>query len=205
MRMQEMTLSTFGEALASKAAVPGGGGASALAGALGAALGAMVGELTLGKPKYAAVQDQIAVLTAEARKLSSRLLALTDEDAEAFLPLRRAYAIPREDPRRGEELERCLRLAAAPPMEMVRQCCRAIELMEHFATLGSVLAISDAAVGAVLCRGALYGAAMNVKVNTAAMTDRTYAQQLNDEVDQLTAAYGARAEKVFADVYGRYC
>ena len=67
MEMREMTLAAFTDALASKQAVPGGGGASALAGALGAALGAMVGELTLGKPKYAAVEAEMASLTARAR------------------------------------------------------------------------------------------------------------------------------------------
>lgn len=205
MKMDEMTLAAFTDALASKKAVPGGGGASALAGALGAALGAMVGELTLGKPKYAAVEGEMTVLTARARELSAALLALADKDAEAFLPLSRAYAIPKDDPGRAEELERCLRLAAQPPMEMMRLCCQAIELMEGFAAMGSALAVSDAAAGAALCRGALYGAAVNVKVNTKSMADRACAAALNGEADRLTEEYGKRAEKVYADVCGRYC
>ena len=202
--MSDMTLSQFTEVLASKAPIPGGGGACALAGALGAALGAMVGELTLGKPKYAAVEEQMADLTAKAKDLSKKLLALIDADAEAFLPLSRAYAIPKYVTGRDEELERCTRLAAQPPMEMARLCCEAIELMEGFAQMGSVLAVSDAATGAALCKGALYGAAVNVKVNTKAMTDRTYAGEINGEVDRLLAEYGPRAEKVLNDIYGRY-
>ena len=202
--MREMTLTAFTQALASKQPAPGGGGASALAGALGAALGAMVGELTLGKPKYAAVEEEMQALTRRAKDLAERLLALADEDAQAFLPLSRAYGIPKDDPGRAEELERCLRLAAQPPLEMVRLCCEAIGLMEGFAAMGSVLAVSDAAAGAALCRGALYGAAVNVKVNTKAMTDRTYADEINGEVDRLLAEYGPRAEKVLNDIYGRY-
>ena len=202
--MSDMTLSQFTEVLASKAPIPGGGGACALAGALGAALGAMVGELTLGKPKYAAVEAQMAGLTARAKELSKKLLALIDADAEAFLPLSRAYAIPKYVTGREEELERCMRLAAQPPMEMVRLCCEAIELMEGFAQMGSVLAVSDAATGAALCKGALYGAAVNVKVNTKSMTDRAYADEINGEVDRLLAEYGPRAEKVLNDIYGRY-
>ena len=202
--MSDMTLSQFTEVLASKAPIPGGGGACALAGALGAALGAMVGELTLGKPKYAAVEEQMADLTARAKDLSKKLLALIDADAEAFLPLSRAYAIPKYVTGRDEELERCTRLAAQPPMEMVRLCCEAIELMEGFAQMGSVLAVSDAATGAALCRGALYGAAVNVKVNTKSMTDRAYADEINGEVDRLLAEYSPRAEKVLNDIYGRY-
>ena len=202
--MSDMTLSQFTEVLASKAPIPGGGGACALAGALGAALGAMVGELTLGKPKYAAVEEQMADLTAKAKDLSKKLLALIDADAEAFLPLSRAYAIPKYVTGRDEELERCTRLAAQPPMEMVRLCCEAIKLMEGFARMGSVLAVSDAATGAALCKGALYGAAVNVKVNTKSMTDRAYADEINGEVDRLLAEYGPRADKVLNDIYGRY-
>ena len=203
--MKDMTLARFTEALGSKAPTPGGGGASALAGALGAALGAMVGELTLGKPKYAAVEDEMRTLTARAKALSEALLDLAEADADAFLPLSRAYAIPKDDPGRVAEMERCLRLAAEPPLEMVRLCCEAIELLEGFAAMGSALAVSDAAAGAALCRGALFSAAVNVKVNTKPMTDRTYADAINGEVDRLTEEYGARAEKVYGDIYGRYC
>ena len=202
--MSDMTLSQFTEVLASKAPIPGGGGACAMAGALGAALGAMVGELTMGKPKYAAVEAEMADLTARAKGLSKKLLALIDADAEAFLPLSRAYAIPKYVTGREEELERCTHLAAQPPMEMVRLCCEAIGLMEGFAQMGSVLAVSDAATGAALCKGALYGAAVNVKVNTKSMKDSAYADELNGEVDQLLAEYGPRADKVLSDIYGRY-
>ncbi len=202
--MSDMTLAQFTEVLGSKAPIPGGGGAAALAGALGAALGAMVGELTLGKPKYAAVEEQMADLTAKAKDLSKKLLALIDGDAEAFLPLSRAYAIPKYVTGREEELERCTLLAAQPPMEMARLVCEAIELMEGFAAMGSVLAVSDAAAGAALCKGALYAAAVNVKVNTKSMTDRAYADEMNGELDRLLAEYGPRAGKVFEDIYGRY-
>ena len=203
--MQEMTLTAFTQALASAQPVPGGGGAAALAGALGAALGAMVGELTVGKPKYAAVEEKIQTLTAQAKDVAAVLLALADEDAQAFLPLSRAYGIPKDDPGRAGEMERCLRLAAQPPLEMVRACCRAIELMEGFAAMGSRLAVSDAAAGAALCRGALYAAAVNVKVNTKSMADRAYAAGLDDETDRRLTEYGARADKVYEDILGRHC
>ncbi len=205
MELKNASLTDFTEALASRAPAPGGGGASALVGALGVALGAMVGELTVGKPKYAAVEAEMTALTGQAKELSQTLLALVDEDAEAFRPLSRAYGIPKDAPGRAEELERCLRLAAQPPLKMVRLCCKAIELMEGFAAMGSVLAVSDAATGAVLCRGAMYGAAVNVKVNTKAMADRAYAGTINDEVDRLTEEYGKRAGKVYEDIYRRYC
>ncbi|MCC8357647.1 MAG: cyclodeaminase/cyclohydrolase family protein [Oscillospiraceae bacterium] len=201
MAYESMTLSEFMEALGSKAATPGGGGASAGAGALGAARGAMVGSLTLGKKKYAAVEGEISALTEQAQALSRRLLALAEEDAAAFLPLSRAYAIPKDDPRREEVMETCLRQAAEPPMEILRCCCQAVALLESFAQKGSTLAISDAACGAALCRGAMESAAMNVRVNTRSMKNQANALELEREVETLLGEYVPRAQRIFDTIY----
>ena len=201
----DLSVSGFTEVLASRAAVPGGGGASALAGALGAALGSMVGELTVGKKKYAAVEEDVQALMAKAEELREKLLACVDRDAEAFEPLSRAYGIPKDDPNRDEIMEKCLRDAAAVPLEILDLCCEAIELQRAFADKGSVLAVSDAATGVVFCQAAMYGAAVNVKVNTKAMKDRAYADAVNAHVDRQTEKYRPVAEKVYEDVYGRFC
>ena len=195
----------FTEKLASKSAVPGGGGASALAGAIGAALGDMVGELTVGKKKYADVEEDVKALMAKAQDLRVRLLACVEKDAVAFEPLSRAYGIPKDDPTRDEVMEKCLRDAAAAPLEILDLCCEAIELQRGFADKGSVLAISDAATGAAICRGAMYGAAVNVKVNTKAMKHRDYAEKINAHVDTQLEKYGKIAERVYEDVYRRFC
>lgn len=205
MDLKDQSLTQFTALLASKEAVPGGGGASAMAGALGAALGAMVGNLTIGKKKYAEVEAEMIELTEKAQALSRRLLRLVDEDATAFEPLSRAYALPKDAPDRDDILEACLRRAADTPMQILRLCCEAIELHEKFAEKGSVMVASDAATGAVLCWGAMYGAAMNVKVNTKLMKRRDYADRLNREVDALVGEYWKRAEKVYEDIYRRYC
>jgi len=203
MSIYEQSIKDFAEALASKAAVPGGGGASALAGSLAAALGSMVGNLTVGKEKYAAVEPDIRRLMAEAEELRIRLLSCIDEDAEAFAPLSRAYGIPREDPSRAEIMEKCLRDAATPPMDILRLCCRVIELQAELAEKGSSLAVSDAGVGAALARGAMQGAALNVFVNTKYMRDRAYAEALNAEAEALIDKYGRQAEAVYAGVTAR--
>ena len=203
--MLDMTVRGFTEALASKAAVPGGGGASALAGAVGAALGDMVGELTVGKKKYAAVEDEVKALMRRAQELRVELLVCVEKDAAAFEPLSRAYGIPKDDPGRDEIMEKCLRDAAAAPLEILDLCCEAIELQRQFADKGSVLAVSDAATGAALCRGALYGAAVNVKVNTKSMKDRAYADRIDAHVNERLEKYGSMADQIFADVYGRFC
>ena len=203
--MLDKSVREFSEILASKAAVPGGGGASALVGALGIALGNMVGELTVGKKKYAGVEEDLRALMEKAQALRERLLDCVNRDAEAFEPLSRAYGIPKDDPDRDEIMEKCLRDAAAVPLEILDLCCEAIDLQRGFADKGSVLAISDAATGAVFCWSAMYGAAVNVKVNTKAMKDRAYADSINAHVDEQMAKYWPVAEKVYEDVYGRFC
>ena len=203
-KLTEKSCREFTEALASKAPIPGGGGAAALAGALGASLCAMVGNFTLGKPKYAAVQEEVQAMMAEAEALRQALLAQVEADADAFAPLSRAYATPKDQPDRGDILERCLRQAAAPPMEILRLCCRVIDLHSAMLDKGSVMMLSDVGTGAVLAWGALYGARLNVKVNTKLMADRTYAQALNSEADALTEKYWKIAEQIYETVMGRY-
>lgn len=205
MEQKNTTLASFTEALGSKAPAPGGGGASAMAAALAAALGAMVGNLTIGKKKYADVEYEMIELTEKAGVLSRRLLSMIDEDAAAFEPLSKAYSLPKDAPDRDDIMEACLRRAADAPMRIMELCCQVIELQEQFAEKGSALAVSDAATGAVLARGALYGAAVNVKVNTKLMKRGDYAEELNRRVDALTEEYGRRAEKIYEDIYGRYC
>ena len=201
----QLSCSEFSERLASASPTPGGGGASALVAALGASLGSMVGALTAGKPKYADVEPEILSLLERAEALRSALLACVDEDAAAFAPLAKAYTIPKDDPNRGEIMEQCLRDAAAVPMKILRLCCEGIELHQEFAAKGSRLAISDAATGVVFCWSAMYGAAVNVKVNTKLMRDTQYADAVNREVDRLTEQYWPIAERVYEDVYRRFC
>ena len=204
MHTADQTCGAFLDALASRAPTPGGGGASALAGALGAALCTMVGNYTVGKKKYAAVEEDVKALMARAEDIRGRLLAQVDADAAAFEPLSRAYAIPKDDPGRGEVMEQCLRDAAAAPMEILRLCCQAIDLHREMLDKGSVMMLSDVGTGVVLCWGALYGAALNVKVNTKSMADRAFAEAMNREVDQLVNQYWKIAEQVYETVMGRF-
>ena len=204
MHTADQTCGAFLDALASKAPTPGGGGASALAGALGAALCTMVGNYTVGKKKYADVEEDVKALMAKAEDIRARLLAQVDADAAAFEPLSRAYAIPKDDPTRGEVMEQCLRDAAAAPMAILRLCCQAIDLHREMLDKGSVMMLSDVGTGVVLCRGALYGAALNVKVNTKSMADRAYAEAMNAEADELVGRYEGVANQVYEAVMGRF-
>lgn len=201
--LKNKTIPDFTEVLASKAPVPGGGGASALVGAVGVALGNMVGSLTVGKKKYAEVEDQVKALMVEAEGLRQELLDLIDGDAACFAPLAAAYGIPKDDPTREAVMEDALRVACSVPMDIMRACCKAIQMMEGFASLGSVLAISDAGVGAACCKAALQGASLNVYINTKSMKDRDYALALEKEADEMLATYCGLADQIFDGVVGR--
>ncbi len=204
MKYSALTCTEFVEVLASKAPVPGGGGASALVGAIGTALCNMVGSLTVGKKKYAAVEAEITELMEQATALQKKLLHLIEKDAEVFEPLSRAYGLPAGTEEEKEEksrvMEGCLRDACSVPMDIMRTCCQVISLIGAFAEKGSVLAVSDAGVAAACCRGALKGASLNVYINTKSMKDREYAESLNRECDEMLETYSAVADEVFEQV-----
>ena len=201
MKFQEKNLMEFTTELASKAAVPGGGGASALVGAVGVALGNMVGSLTVGKKKYADVEEEIKGLMAQAEALRVKMLDLIEADAACFAPLAKAYGIPKDDPDRDTIMEEALKHACSVPMDIMRTVCEAIDLMVEFAKKGSALAISDAGCGAVCCKAALQGASLNVFINTKSMQDRTYAESLEAEANGLLEKYCQLADEIFDIVF----
>lgn len=201
------TCEDFVEILSTKAPVPGGGGASALVGAIGMALGNMVGSLTVGKKKYADVEADIIALKEKADALQKDFLHLVEEDARVFEPLSKAYGMPKdteeEKAEKARVMEIVLKDACSVPMEIMKKCCEAIDIIEEFAEKGSVIALSDAGVGAAFCKAALLGASLNVFINTKSMTNRDYAEALNREAEDMIATYSAKADTVFESVTNR--
>ena len=200
MKMIEKTVTAFTEELASPAPVPGGGGASALAGAIGISLGDMVGELTTGKKKYADVEEDIQALMKRAQALRVKLLGFVDGDAEAFAPLAKAYGIPKDDPTRDAVMESALQVACSVPMDILRTCADAIDIIGEFAAKGSRLAVSDAGCVAILCKAAMQAASLNIYINTKSMKDRALAQALEAEADALLSGYTQKADDIFNSV-----
>lgn len=199
--MEQMNRSCreFVAALASSAPTPGGGGAAALAGAVGTALGNMVGALSVGKKKYAEVEPELRAMMARCDELQSALLQQVKADADCFAPLAAAYAIPKDDPNRAGVLEQATLNACGAPLEIMRLCAEAIDVIEVFAEKGSRLAVSDAGCGAVLCKAALQAASLNVFINTGALRDRTAAGELNEKANVYLAAC-EKADAIFAQV-----
>lgn len=191
--------------LSSKAPAPGGGGASALAGAIAAALGNMVGSLTVGKKKYAGVEAEIKEAMGKASELQDCLYELIRRDAEAFEPLAACYGMKsdteEEKKIKEEKMEKCLVNAAAVPLQIMKCCCETLDLIRIFAEKGSVMAVSDAGCGAAICKGALLSAALNVFINTKSMKNKETAEKIEKEADKMLNAYCVAADEIFASVY----
>ena len=203
----DMTLATcreFVKVLASDAPAPGGGGAAALVGAIGTALGNMVGSLTVGKKKYADVQDEIIALKAKCDELQKQLLDQVEADEVNFLPLAKAYGIPKDDPTRDKVMEEATIIACSTPMKIMELCCEAIEAIKVFAEKGSRLAVSDAGCGAVCCKAALQSASLNVFINTKSLKNRPIAEEMNKKAHDMLDKYCAMADAIFTNVRANF-
>lgn len=192
-QLSNKTCIEFTEVLASKAPVPGGGGVAALVGALGSALCSMVGNFTTGKKKYACYEEDIQRMLREGEEIQKTLLDLIDKDAQAFEPLSRAYAIPKDAPNRQEILDKASVDACQAPLEMMRTICRSIDLLEEMRIKGSVMLASDVGCGALCSRAALECASMNIFINTKYLpTD--IKKELEDETNNMLETYIPKAE-----------
>lgn len=203
----DMTLAScreFVSVLASDAPAPGGGGAAALVGAIGTALGNMVGSLTVGKKKYAAVEAEIIALKAKCDELQKQLLDQVEADEVNFLPLAKAYGIPKDDPNRDKVMEEATIIACSTPMHIMELCCEAIEAIAVFAEKGSRLAVSDAGCGAVCCKAALQAASLNVFINTKSLKNREVAEEMNAKANGMLDKYCAMADDIFASVRANF-
>lgn len=190
----------FVEVLASDAPAPGGGGAAALVGAIGTALGNMVGSLTVGKKKYAAVEAEIIELKAKCDALQKELLDQVEADEINFVPLAKAYGIPKDNPDRAQILEEATLVACSTPMKIMELCCQAIEYIAVFAEKGSRLAVSDAGCAAVCVKAGLQAASLNVFINTKTLKNREVADEMNAKALGMLDKYCAMADDIFNTV-----
>ena len=121
-----------------------------------------------------------------------------------FLPLAKAYGIPKDDPNRDKIMEEATIIACSTPMKIMELCCEAIDCIAVFAAKGSRLAVSDAGCGAVCCKAALQAASLNVFINTKSLKDRVVAEELNDKTNALLNKYCAMADEIFISVKANF-
>lgn len=204
MKISEKTCIEFVNVLASKSAVPGGGGAAALVGAIGMALGSMVCNLTMGKKKYAEYEESVNEILVKAREIEKKLLSMIDKDAENFLPLSKAYGLPNsteEEKKIKEEImENALKVACEVPIDIVRVCFDAIKLHEDLVDKCSKLAISDVGVGVQCLRAAILSGKLNVVININSIKDMEYVETIRKEVNSVVEEGVKICDEVYAKV-----
>lgn len=187
----EQKTTDFLEQLSSSAPIPGGGGASAAVGAFASALGLMVTNLTVGKKKYADVEEEILEIREKLEQKKQDLVRMVDEDAEAFEPLAKAYRMPKETEKEQAEkekvMEAALKNAAEAPLCIMKTIVDTMEMIQVLGEKGSRLAVSDAGVAILFAQAALEGASLNIFINTKMMKDQEEAERLNYLADQLIA------------------
>lgn len=202
--IQEQSIGIWTEKLASSDPTPGGGGASAVAGVLAASLGQMVGNLTVGKKRYAEVEEQVQAQLERLMEHRERFFLLARRDEEVFAPLAKAYRMPvsTEEERAEKEqvMERCLLDASLVPLEMMEETVKLLEVLEFLGEKGSRMAVSDVGVAVQMARASLNGAVMNVWINTRSMKNRDRAEELNRRADQLLEMGNQKAEAVYSAV-----
>ena len=201
---EEKKICEYLEVLSSKAPVPGGGGASALAGALGNALGQMVVNLTVGKKKYAEVEEEMQEYLERLKTMQQEFLHLSDRDAKVFAPLAECYrlssATPEEKEHKETVMEEKLLDASMVPVEIMEKALELLEILDVLADKGSRMAVSDVGVAVQFTRTALLGAVMNVYINTKSMKNREKAEEINQNAKRMIKIGTSQADEIYEKV-----
>ncbi|HIC93096.1 MAG TPA: methenyltetrahydrofolate cyclohydrolase [Anaerolineae bacterium] len=201
MGLTEKPVTAFLDELASSAPAPGGGSVAALSGALGAALVSMVCNLTVGKKKYAAVEEEIKGLLARSEALRQELINLLEEDVRVYTKVSQAYKMPRateeEKRARAEAIQDALKEATAVPMAVAEACVKVLDLCTPVAEKGNVMAVSDAGIAALMAEAGLRSAALNVLINLGAIKDEAFVAENRAKLEGLLAGKSELKEEVY--------
>ncbi len=207
MSMLDESCKSFLSMLASKAPVPGGGGAAALGGAIGMALSNMVGNLTVGKKKYADVEPEIKQLIEQGDAVIAQLQKLVDKDAEVFEPLSKAYGLPKNTPEevayKATTIENCSKTACSVPMEIMRKAYEGIKIHARMGQIGTMIAISDVGCGVVFLKSALIAGSLNVVINLNTIKDPAFLADTRKEMNTLLEEGTKLADETFALVMSK--
>lgn len=183
------SLRTYLDDAASGKPAPGGGSVSACVGALGAALVSMVCNLTLGREKFAAVEQQVTELVGKANDVRARLEKLLQDDTVAYNGVIAAYRLPKETDEekatRHTAVQSGLIVAADVPLNICREAVEVARLSKVAAEIGNPGAVTDAGIGAILAEAAAQGGALNVAINLGSIDDRAYVAAARAEMDTI--------------------
>jgi formiminotetrahydrofolate cyclodeaminase len=205
--IKQSAIEKFLDALAGQSATPGGGSAAAIIGAMGAALVAMVCNLTIGKKKYAEVEDEMRSLLAKAEELRHRLTGMIEDDVKAFDAVMGAYGMAKETDAekaaRSGAIQAALKLATEVPLRCCHAAREVIDLAAATSAKGNLNVISDAGVGVLAAYAALRSAALNVYTNAKMITDKAFADAKLKELETLLSGAEGVTEKAYELVKGK--
>lgn len=200
----DMTLRGFADETASESPAPGGGSIAAYMGALGAALGTMVANLSAHKAGWDDRWEEFSNVAEKGRDIMERLLALVDEDTEAFNRIMAVFAMPKktdeEKAARAAALEEATLYATQVPLRTMKTAFEAFDVVEAMAQKGNPASVSDAGVGALAARAAVLGAWLNVRINAAGLKDRAKADELLAEAQRIADDANRREAEIMKTV-----
>jgi len=183
--MAEESLNQFIQKLGSGSPTPGGGSAAALGGAMAAALAEMVCNLTIGKEKYASVQEEIKEEKEKLASCRKRLMDIIDEDSKAFDEVMKAFRMPKDSEARKKAIQSAYKLAASVPMETAEKCMEVLEHSAVVAKIGNRNSITDAGSSALLAHASLNAALLNVRINLSGIKDREFAEKMERQIGEI--------------------
>ena len=200
-KLTDKSIESFLTELASSTPAPGGGSVAALSGALGAALISMVSNLTVGKEKYAAVQDDISELLEKSERLRLSLVDLLQEDVEAYTSLSQIMKMPRETEEqkniRATAMQKALKDASDVPMRTAEKCVEVMDLCRPVAEKGNINAVSDVGVGILIAEAGLRSAALNVLINLGMIKDEKFVNEIRKKLDKLLSDKPAMRDEIY--------
>lgn len=191
-KLVDMTCKGFAEETASESPAPGGGSIAAYMGALAAALGTMVANLSAHKPGWDERWEEFSYIAEKGHAIQDRLIALVDEDTEAFNRIMAVFAMPKKTPEekeaRAAALEAATLYATEVPLRTMQTAYETFDILEAMASKGNPASVSDAGVGALAARSAVLGAHLNVRINAAGLKNREKAEELLTAASVLASA-----------------
>ncbi len=199
--VKDKPIEQFIAELASGDPTPGGGSAAAIMGAMGAALLSMVCNLTIGKKRYEAFDDELKSVLQQAEGLRERLTDMIQADVEVFGRVMGAYRMPKdnddEKAARGEAIQAALKAATDVPLDCARASAEVIKLSRTVAEKGNLNVISDAGVAVLAGYAALKSAALNVYINVAGIEDKAFAESRRQALFNILDGCGYSTEEIY--------
>lgn len=194
----DQNCSKFLKQLASADPTPGGGSACALAAALGASLAQMVSGLSL-KKATTEQQEKFELVSAEANRLQTELLALVQQDADAFTAVMTAFGLAKtteeQKQKRKEEIQKAFKEAATTPLIVMEKCLEVMQLAEQGIKEGNPNCVTDGGVGLWLAYAGMQGAMLNIRINLGSIKDADFVMGVDKRAkDILTTAQKLKEE-----------